>query len=113
MKVKIWGIVVLIIIASFLLTGYIGIEIFKNKTTDEVKSYLIEQKGYKEDDIIEIQTVISKTPIVSTSVVFKDELNARYFYKKDMGRIEQYTYAPATNQGGRPEFKHKEKDLGL
>lgn len=74
---------ILVVISAFIF--HFGIEHYKKKVTQEVMNYLIQQKGYQSTDIAEIKTYISKAPVVSTSVIFKDERNAMYMYKSDNG----------------------------
>lgn len=50
----------------------------------EVQAYLVDVKGYSKADILAIDTHFGKAPLVNTEVIFKDEPNARYFYKKRM-----------------------------
>ncbi len=60
-------------------------------------NYLVLEQGYESTDIAEIKTYISKAPVVSTSVIFKDERNAMYMYKSNNGQMEQYSCIPAIN----------------
>lgn len=71
-----------------------GLQIFKYKTSKEIESCLIEQQGYTKKEISEITTHIGKAPLVSTTVIFSDELSPRYFYRKEDGKICQYSKPP-------------------
>lgn len=86
---------IVVVISAFIF--HFGIEYYKKQVTQEVMNYLIQQKGYQSTDIAEIKTYISKAPVVSTSVIFKDERNAMYMYKSDNGQMEQYQCIPAIN----------------
>lgn len=90
MKYKKTWITILIILG---LTVHFGLNYYKD--TQEVISYLVEEKEYKQSDIAEIKTYIGKAPLVSTSVIFKDEPNAMYMYMYK--KFRQYGQIPATN----------------
>lgn len=75
----------------------------------EIKSYLINQKGYSEVDINKIYTQVGKAPLVSTTVIFNDDRGNRYFYRKESGQIYQYSMAPVQGvDDGHTKYKHKE-----
>lgn len=97
MKYKKTWITILSIVVVLGLTIHFGLNYYKDKVTQEVISYLVEEKGYKQTDIAEIKTYIGKAPLVSTSVIFKDEPNAMYMYKKNLDKMEQYGQIPAIN----------------
>lgn len=84
-----------VVISAFIF--HFGIEYYKKQVTQEVMTYLVQEKGYQSTDIAKIKTYISKAPVVSTSVIFKDEQNAMYMYKSDNGQIEQFSCIPAIN----------------
>ncbi|CAH1203311.1 DUF3139 domain-containing protein [Paenibacillus sp. JJ-223] len=71
----------------------------------EVQAYLVDVKGYSKADILAIDTHFGKAPLVNTEVIFKDEPNARYFYKKENGAIFQYNSAPVN--GVNPDYSYK------
>jgi hypothetical protein len=85
-------------IAIFIATLFASIWILssytKSYTQNKVFSYLIKDQGYKPSEIYSVETQIAKAPLISTQVIFKDEINARYFYKKEQGKIIQYNQAP-------------------
>jgi hypothetical protein len=68
--------------------------------TKEVEAYLINEQGYTKSEISEIYTEIGKAPMVSTTVIFKDEQGSRYFkpplnkpmYLDFMRPINQFIY---------------------
>ncbi|MDN4620429.1 DUF3139 domain-containing protein [Paenibacillus sp. PsM32] len=86
----------IVVVISALLFHF-GVEYYKKQVTQKVINYLVLEKGYQSTDIAEIKTYISKAPVVSTSVIFKDERNAMYMYKSDNGQMEQYHCIPAIN----------------
>ncbi len=84
-----------VVISAFIF--HFGLEYYKKQVTQEVVNYLVLEQGYQSTDIAEIKTYISKAPVVSTSVIFKDERNAMYMYKSNNGQMEQYSCIPAIN----------------
>lgn len=84
-----------VVISAFIF--HFGIEYYKKQVTQEVMNYLVLEQGYQSTDIAEIKTYISKAPVVSASVIFKDERNAMYMYKFNNGQMEQYSCIPAIN----------------
>ncbi len=90
--------------------GTLVLQSFKNKMNSEVESYLINQRGYAKQDLSEIYTQVGKAPLVSTTVIFNDDLSSRYFYRKENGKIYQYSRAPVSGvDDGRTVYKHEEK----
>jgi len=86
---------IVVVISAFIF--HFGIEYYKKQVTQKVMNYLVLEQGYQSTDIAEIKTYISKAPVVSTSVIFKDERNAMYMYKSNNGQMEQYHCIPAIN----------------
>ena len=84
-----------VVISAFIF--HFGIEYYKKQVTQKVMNYLVLEQGYQSTDIAEIKTYISKAPVVSTSVIFKNERNAMYMYKSNNGQMEQYSCIPAIN----------------
>ena len=108
--VKMWKVVLIVIMALLIFLGFGYLQNFKQKTNNEVLLYLTDEKGYLKEEISEIYTQIGKAPVVSTTVIFSDELDSRYFYRKENGRIYQYSSAPVHGSwDGRTIFKHEEK----
>ncbi|ALA41486.1 hypothetical protein ABE82_08110 [Paenibacillus peoriae] len=106
---KKYGIAILIIIILFLAIWTLS-SYTKSHTQNEVFNYLVKTQGYKPSEIYSVETQIGKAPLVSTQVIFKDETNARYFYKKEDGKIIQYSQAPVKGvDDGAYNYKHKEK----
>lgn len=102
---------IVIFLSIFLLIGlgFVGLQSFKNKMSREIESYLIDQKGYSEIDISKIYTQVGMAPVVSTTVIFNDDKSSRYFYRKENGRIYQYSMAPVHGvDDGHKLYKHKE-----
>lgn len=101
---------VLVSIVLMVALGIGGLQTFKAKTNKTIESYLINQKGYSHSDISEIYTQIGKAPLVSTTVIFSDDISSRYFYRKEKGRIYQYSMAPVQGvDDGHKEYGHKEE----
>ncbi|MEK5256161.1 hypothetical protein NST74_22040 [Paenibacillus sp. FSL F4-0125] len=48
---------------------------------------------------------------VSTTVIFADEPNARYFYRKEKDLIYQYSMAPVKGSDPKYTYKHIEERL--
>ncbi|WP_090735981.1 DUF3139 domain-containing protein [Paenibacillus sp. Mc5Re-14] len=100
-------------IAIFIATLFASIWILssytKSYTQNEVFSYLIKDQAYKPSAIYSVETQIAKAPLISTQVIFKDEIDARYFYKKEQGKIIQYNQAPIKGvDDGAYIYKHHE-----
>ncbi|WP_340021299.1 DUF3139 domain-containing protein [Paenibacillus sp. FSL K6-1096] len=106
-KIKI---LLLVIVLMACALGLAGLKIFKDKTTSEVEAYLIEEQGYNPNDIYEIYTQIGKAPLVSTTVIFDDDRSSRYLYRKENGKIYQYSRAPVQGvDDGTKRYKHVEE----
>lgn len=106
LKKKLFSIIIMFIVIS---VGILSLQLFKNKMNQEIKSYLINQKGYSEIEIDEIYTQVGKAPLVSTTVIFKDDRSNRYFYRKENEQIYQYSMAPVQGvDDGHTQYKHKE-----
>lgn len=106
-KIKI---LLLVIVLMACALGVAGLKIFKDKTTSEVEIYLQEKRGYNLNDIYEIYTQIGKAPLVSTTVIFNDDRSSRYFYRKENGKIYQYSKAPVHGvDDGTKRYKHIEE----
>ncbi|WP_052088278.1 DUF3139 domain-containing protein [Paenibacillus wynnii] len=97
----------LIIVIIILGVGLLTIHSYKNNLNEEIVKYLAE-KGYSQNEILKVYTEFGKLPLVSTTVIFQDEVNARYFYRKENGRIYQYSCAPL--RGVDPEYKYKHEE---
>ncbi|ETT53072.1 hypothetical protein C162_07454 [Paenibacillus sp. FSL R7-269] len=106
-KIKILLLVIVLMVCA---VSVAGLQIFKDKTTNEVEAYLIEERGYNPKDIYAIYTQIGKAPLVSTTVIFEDDRSSRYFYRKENGRIYQYSRAPVHGvDDGTKRYKHMEE----
>lgn len=91
--------------------GSLALHAFRNHMNNEVIHYLVDTKNYKNKDIYKVYTQISKAPVVSTTVIFADEPNARYFYRKEKDRIYQYSMAPVKGFDQKYTYKHIEESL--
>ncbi|WP_052714253.1 DUF3139 domain-containing protein [Paenibacillus dauci] len=86
----------LLTIAAIWSVFTITLSIIQDRMTNKVMTYLVQERGYKESQIAEIETSgISKAPVMSTMVMFRGEPNAMYFYKIEEGKVVQYSQAPA------------------
>ena len=93
-----------LIVIIILGVGFLTIHSYKNNLNEEVGKYLADE-GYSQDEILKVYTEFGKLPLVSTTVIFRDEVKARYFYRKENGRIYQYSCAPL--RGVDPDFNYK------
>jgi len=76
----------------------------------EVIHYLVDTRNYSTEDLYSVHTQIGKAPVVSTTVIFRDEPYARYFYRKEEGRIYQYSTAPVQGTTYDPHYTYKHKE---
>jgi len=89
----------------------LALQAFRNHMDNEVVHYLVATRDYKNEDLYKVHTQISKAPVVSTTVIFADEPNARYFYRKEKDRIYQYSMAPVKVTDPNYTYKHIEEPL--
>ncbi|WP_449600607.1 DUF3139 domain-containing protein [Paenibacillus sp. Marseille-Q9583] len=89
----------------------LALQAFRNHMDNEVIHYLVATRDYKNEDLYKIYTQIGKAPVVSTTVIFADEPNARYFYRKEKDRIYQYSMAPVKGTDPNYTYKHIEETL--
>ncbi|WP_019640270.1 DUF3139 domain-containing protein [Paenibacillus fonticola] len=69
----------------------------KGSLESEVRNYLFKQ-GYKNEEIQSIHTRVGKAPVFSIEVIFVDEPQTVYYYRKSDGKIIQYG-APTDMEG--------------
>lgn len=106
--------ILLFLILFIVSGGVLALQLFKHDMNQDILTYLKTDKGYQEHEIYKIYTQIGKAPVVSTTVIFNDEQYNKYFYRKEEGRIFQYSHAPVrTMDGYNAVFKHEEKDVTL
>lgn len=84
---------------------------FRNQMNNEIIHYLVDAREYKNEDLYKVYTQIGKAPVVSTTVIFADEPNARYFYRKEKDLIYQYSMAPVKGSDPKYTYKHIEERL--
>lgn len=95
---------VLIILLPICFIAYVKFTLYSLK--NETYNHLIE-RGYKKEDIMKIDTSIKKLSLYTADVIFKDEPDITYSYKKDdYGNIIQIV-ALESNQLGY-KYKHIE-----
>ncbi|WP_217559038.1 DUF3139 domain-containing protein [Paenibacillus sp. GbtcB18] len=80
---------------------------------ERVKSYLIQERSYKEEELASVKGVWGmKLPSFYTVVVFKDEpeVNYVYFSHNDVLQFDQRITPKGVERGITPEkLKHREK----
>ncbi|CAH1059452.1 DUF3139 domain-containing protein [Paenibacillus pseudetheri] len=101
------------LISLIIIYGVISLVLhsFRNQMNNEVIHYLVDARDYKNEDLYKVYTQIGKAPVVSTTVIFADELYARYFYRKEKDRIYQYSMAPVKGFDPNYTYKHIEETL--
>lgn len=104
------SIVLLLLIILGLVTY--SVLIFKeNQLKEDVKQYLLDDRGYKESDIADIKSRIAKAPVFSVEVIFSDELNVVYYYRNRDGKIIQYGTPTSSDDNVNMEsLKHIENE---
>ncbi|GIP38210.1 hypothetical protein J31TS4_14900 [Paenibacillus sp. J31TS4] len=80
----------------------------------EVTKYLIGEKGYQRDEILELTTKRSKAPPYVMQVVFKDEPDIIYTYWKRDSTIIQSSWGKLSGRNDPlDQPKHKEGNTGF
>lgn len=75
---------------------YMAVDTSRNRAASEqVMSYLVNEKGYTPSDIAEIKTTNGKASPMLTTIIFRDEPNAMYFYTVRDHKVLQINYVPA------------------
>ncbi|KTD83593.1 hypothetical protein [Paenibacillus etheri] len=103
--------IILVILIIVYGAASLALHSFRNQMNNEVIHYLVDTRDYKNADLYKIYTQIGKAPVVSTTVIFADEPNARYFYRKEKKRIYQYSMASVKGTDPNYTFKHIEESL--
>ncbi|MNM80450.1 hypothetical protein D3C81_924200 [compost metagenome] len=98
---------VIIVIFSFFLFS----ELKEWQLKKDVKKYLIEE-GIDENRVLKIETVIAKAPVLSARVIFADEPNVTYYYRRSSGEIVQFGM-PTYNVPGDTSYEFKHMDPRL
>lgn len=102
----------MIVLALILSITPLSIIAFNKYSKFDIKNdtyaYLIE-KGYKKPDIKSIETIVGMAPRLSTQVIFEDEPQVIYHYKKDDGEIVQLGLNyQIYDEDERKKYKHLE-----
>lgn len=88
---------ILIILLSLVLIGVSSLVIWVKLTVHnlerDVRSYLINQRNYQNNDISKLKGHFSKLPTFTVHVTFKDDSQFTYYYMRDQGNIVQYNCA--------------------
>ncbi|TPG73490.1 DUF3139 domain-containing protein [Brevibacillus laterosporus] len=97
--------VIIGILFVFLLLLFIGYNKYTLYSLEkDTFHYLISEKGYKETEIKSISGKISKAPVYSIEVIFNDEPDVTYIYrKKESGQIILLSKSSENNKS---EYKH-------
>ncbi|MDY8025405.1 DUF3139 domain-containing protein [Paenibacillus polymyxa] len=80
MKKKKIGITLLILIIVVSGGLYLALQIKLNSLEQDLKSYLINEKGYSESDILSIKARLSSMPKYPVTVRFRDDPNTEYIF---------------------------------
>ncbi|MFS0839016.1 DUF3139 domain-containing protein [Paenibacillus sp. 1P03SA] len=106
-------IIALFIVLIILVAPLVYVEGNKMAYAERVKSYLLQEKGYKEDELASVKGVWGiKLPAFYTVVVFKDEphVNYVYFSHSDVIQFDQRISPEGVEKGiKRENLKHAEK----
>lgn len=103
--------IVLLLLAIVGLVTYFTLVFKENQLKEDVRQYLLDDRGYKENDIADIKSRIAKAPVFSVEVIFSDELNVVYYYRDRDGKIIQYgTPTSLDNNVNMESLKHVENE---
>ncbi|WP_193769141.1 DUF3139 domain-containing protein [Metasolibacillus meyeri] len=102
--------IVFLALSLLVFSGFLYVEIKKMNLEKKVEEYLINDSGYKLQEIESIEGRFSKLPVWSVSVVFKDENNLIYHYRIEFNKVEQFSISTAKNvsESFRKSFLKKE-----
>lgn len=90
---------------------YISVDTMRNRAASEqVMNYLVNEKGYAPSDIAEIKTTNGKASPILTTIIFRDEPNAMYFYTVRDRKVLQINYVPAIYDY-KQTYKHAEHPI--
>ncbi|MCM3697825.1 DUF3139 domain-containing protein [Paenibacillus macerans] len=101
-KYIIYFTIILIVLSIIVFTQY-----STRNLESEVFNHLLNE-GYQKEEILSVKSELGKAPVFSATVIFKDEPNARYFYKKENGAIIQYSRAPVKGIDFDYQYKHQD-----
>ncbi|MGE6226889.1 DUF3139 domain-containing protein [Paenibacillus chitinolyticus] len=106
-------IIALSVVLIVVLAPFVYVQGNKMAHAERVRSYLLQEKGYKEDELASVKGVWGiKLPPFYTVVVFKDEteVNYVYFSHNDVLQFDQWITPKGVERGITPEkLKHTEK----
>lgn len=96
---------ILIIIVPVVIYGYVQYQ--HNSLEKETYSYLID-KGYEGQEILSVESKLKKLSLFTAEVIFEDEPNVIYEYKRDDSKIIQLAPQPPQHDVDEYDFKHIE-----
>jgi hypothetical protein len=98
---------ILVITIPLIIFAYVQIKlhILETKTT----RYLLVDRAINKENIMSVKSVLSKAPIFSVNVTYKDEPEVIYYYRQgDDGSIFQYSHS-SFNKDQHYTYKHVEQ----
>ncbi|SEF68822.1 DUF3139 domain-containing protein [Paenibacillus sp. UNC499MF] len=105
--------IALFIVLIMLTAPVVYVQGNKMAYAERVRSYLLQEKGYKEEELASVKGIWGiKLPPFYTLVVFKDEPHVEYVYfsHNDVIQFDQRISPDGVERGIKPEnLKHAEK----
>lgn len=105
--------IALFVVLILILIPFVYVQGNKMAYAEKVRSYLLQEKGYKEEELASVQGVWGiKLPPFYTLVVFKDEPHVEYVYfsHNDVIQFDRRISPEGIRMGITPEnLKHAEK----
>jgi hypothetical protein len=87
---------------------FVFIKITLYSLEKDTTHFLLVDKGLEKTSIMSIKPVFGKAPSFSVRVIFKDEPDNVYLYKKDNGQVSQHSHS-SFNSDTNTIYKHVEK----
>ncbi|MFF2156314.1 DUF3139 domain-containing protein [Paenibacillus chitinolyticus] len=101
------GISILVLILLIGIGLFIKVRLDISDREKKMHDYLINSKGYREEEILKIKCELSKLPKYPVYVTFKDEPDHTYLYSYDSNEWFQF---PPQGDYDPQKFKHLEKN---
>ena len=108
-----WRILFIRIALVAILIAFVVYVIFtyqKYSLKNSVEEHLISE-GYLKDEIVSITTHVGKLPVFSARVIFADEKDTTYYYRRDNNEVMQFGYPTDLNGKRTSEPKHMDSRL--